>query len=99
MMQDKVTTFTSKYDGTIAVWPLHSPSLPLHGGWCWIKIVDKRIVFVRSLTESEINSICLRYMVWGVKYVNEPWAIVCGEAGGSGRSISRPADSSRSIGV
>jgi hypothetical protein len=92
--------FTSREDGSLAAWSLHSPALPGVGQWSWISVGVHRVMYERAMSEAEIAYIRQRYMVWGMKLADAPWALVQGRPGKMGDSTANtPYDPTRSVGV
>ncbi len=84
----------------VALWSLHSPVDPRYGHWAWGHVIRGRVEFIRPMTPAEIAFIRTRYMVWGDKIHNEPWAKVVGYEGGSSIGVSsHDFDTTGGVGV
>ena len=88
MPKEKQFFVSRECDGE-ALWSLHNPVRDEYGHWGWgIILSSGQVEFIRQMTPAEITYIRQRYMVWGDKLPNQPWAQVVGYEGGSNIGIA-----------
>lgn len=98
--------FINRY-GQYAAWPLHSPAMTEYGRWAYVEVIIEgsrdEVQFVRALSSSEVGLIQSRFLIWGIKLINHPFALLAGRPSefmnSSSANLVSLNDNSRSVGV